>query len=139
MMVMCGKSEWCCIHTHMHTHTYIQRTTREATSVLSGRLVLAKVQADQKKRIITGSEYSSPPPLQTRICCKAPPFACKRNTLDKKTSLNISFGIRGSIIQKIQKNSKQFFENSKKFQNIFKEFRKILKKSKTFFRISENF
>ena len=97
-MVMCGKSEWCCIHTHMHTHTYIQRTSRVATSVLSGRLVLAKVQADQKKRIITGSEYSSPPPSQTRFCRKAAPLACKRNTLDKKTSLNISFGIRGSII-----------------------------------------
>ena len=95
---MCGKSEWCCIHTHMHTHTYIQRTSRVATSVLSGRLVLAKVQADQKKRIITGSEYSSPPPSQTRFCRKATPLACKRNTLDKKTSLNISFGTRGSII-----------------------------------------
>ena len=82
----------------MHTHTYIQRTSRVATSVLSGRLVLAKVQADQKKRIITGSEYSSPPPSQTRFCRKATPLACKRNTLDKKTSLNISFGIRGSII-----------------------------------------
>ena len=89
------------IHTHMHTHTYIQRTSRVATSVLSGRLVLAKVQADQKKRIITGSEYSSPPPLQTRLCCKAAPFACKRNTLDKKTSLNISFGTRGSIISQM--------------------------------------
>ena len=99
-MVMCGKSEWCCIHTHMHTHTYIQRTSRVATSVLSGRLVLAKVQADQKKRIITGSEYSSPPPSQTRFCRKATPLACKRNTLDKKTSLNISFGTRGSIIWK---------------------------------------
>ena len=86
------------IHTHMHTHTYIQRTSRVATSVLSGRLVLAKVQADQKKRIITGSEYSSPPPSQTRFCRKATPLACKRNTLDKKTSLNISFGTRGSII-----------------------------------------
>ena len=85
------------IHTHMHTHTYIQRTSRVATSVLSGRLVLAKVQADQKKRIITGSEYSSPPPSQTRFCRKATPLACKRNTLDKKTSLNISFGTRGSI------------------------------------------
>ena len=82
----------------MHTHTYIQRTSRVATSVLSGRLVLAKVQADQKKRIITGSEYSSPPPSQTRFCRKATPLACKRNTLDKKTSLNISFGTRGSII-----------------------------------------
>ena len=88
------------IHTHMHTHTYIQRTSRVATSVLSGRLVLAKVQADQKKRIITGSEYSSPPPSQTRFCRKAAPLACKRNTLDKKTSLNISFGTRGSIILK---------------------------------------
>ena len=89
------------IHTHMHTHTYIQRTSRVATSVLSGRLVLAKVQADQKKRIITGSEYSSPPPSQTRFCRKATPLACKRNTLDKKTSLNISFGTGGSIICKL--------------------------------------
>ena len=103
MMVMCGKSEWCCIHTHMHTHTYIQRTSRVATSVLSGRLVLAKVQADQKKRIITGSEYSSPPPSQTRFCRKATPLACKRNTLDKKTSLNISFGTGGSIIFRISR------------------------------------
>ena len=87
----------------MHTHTYIQRTSRVATSVLSGRLVLAKVQADQKKRIITGSEYSSPPPSQTRFCRKATPLACKRNTLDKKTSLNISFGTRGSIIWKLTK------------------------------------
>ena len=94
------------IHTHMHTHTYIQRTSRVATSVLSGRLVLAKVQADQKKRIITGSEYSSPPPSQTRFCRKATPLACKRNTLDKKTSLNISFGTGGSIILETPKKKK---------------------------------
>ena len=122
------------IHTHMHTHTYIQRTSRVATSVLSGRLVLAKVQADQKKRIITGSEYSSPPPSQTRFCRKATPLACKRNTLDKKTSLNISFGTRGSIISgfrakfqkivtcvafsiKFAKTNQKFAENSEVCEN----------------------
>ena len=99
----------------MHTHTYIQRTSREATSVLSGRLVLAKVQADQKKRIITGSEYSSPPPSQTRFCRKAAPLACKRNTLDKKTSLNISFGTGGSIILRI------FDENVSGFRDKFQK------------------
>ena len=113
------------IHTHMHTHTYIQRTSRVATSVLSGRLVLAKVQADQKKRIITGSEYSSPPPSQTRFCRKATPLACKRNTLDKKTSLNISFGTEGSIISKNFVGEMQTFSNNNLKNANFAEFRKI--------------
>ena len=111
----------------MHTHTYIQITSRVATSVLSGRLVLAKVQADQKKRIITGSEYSSPPPSQTRFCRKATPLACKRNTLDKKTSLNISFGTGGSIISGFRAKFQKRVTSVAFQSNLRKQIRKLPK------------
>ena len=90
------------IHTYTHAYTYVHTESVSRSYIrFVGSACTSKSTSGPKKRIITGSEYSSPPPLQTRICCKAAPFACKRNTLDKKTSLNISFGIRGSIIYKL--------------------------------------
>ena len=54
--------------------------------------------ADEKNRLITGNRHSSPFSSQTVRQLKRHPFACKKHRLNKKTSLNISFGTRGSII-----------------------------------------
>ena len=55
--------------------------------------------ADEKNRLITGNRHSSPFSSQTVRQLKRHPLACKKHRLNKKTSLNISFGTRGSIIQ----------------------------------------